>query len=61
MATLSLSCLSKLEPGAIRSDSGHVTTATTEEPFPLGYDPERVSYSLDFEQFWNSMYQGSLV
>lgn len=35
MAALSLSCLSKFEPGAIGSDSGHVTIPTAEVPFPV--------------------------
>lgn len=62
MATLSLSCLSKFEPGQIGSDSGHVTVPTAEDQFPVDvYDPDTVQYSLNFSLHWNSMYQGSIV
>lgn len=57
MASLSLSCLSKFEPGQIGSDNGHVTVPTAEDQFPVEtYDPDTVEYSLDFSKLYNSQY-----
>lgn len=62
MPTLDHCITSIFEPGNIGSSSGTPPTVITPGSLldPGTYDPDTVTYSLDFSKFYNSAYMGAV-